>query len=66
MLTRGYEILSLCLETKELIYVVYESFDTHALMEKVIEQKEPEYSVSHGLRIVKRWENICLDQMIDE
>ena len=66
MLTRGHEILLLCLETKESIYVIYESFDTHALTGKVIEWKAPEDSAGHGLRIAKRWESMCLDQMIHE
>ena len=66
MLTRGHEILPLCLETKESIYVIYESFDTRALTGKVIEWKAPEDSASHELRIAKMWESMCLDQMIHE
>ena len=66
MLTRGHEILPLYLETKGSIYVVCESFATCALMGKVIEWKAPEDSASHGLRIAKRWESMCLDQMIHE
>ena len=66
MLTRGHEILPLYLEAKGLIYVIYGSFDTCALTGKVMERKAPEDSASHGLRIEKRWESMCLDQMIHE
>ena len=60
MLTRGHEILPLCLETKGSIYVIYESFDTHALTGKVIEWKAPEDSASHGKRIEKGWRACAL------
>ena len=66
MLTRGHEILPLCLETKGSIYVIHGSFNTCALTGKVIERKAPEDLASHGMRIEKRWESMCLDQMIHE
>ena len=54
MLTRGHEILPLCLEIKGSIYVIYESFGTRALMGKVFEWKAPEDLASHGKRIEKK------------
>ena len=60
MLTRGHEILPLCLESKGSSYVIYGSFNTRVLSwEKWLKGRHPRTRLAMEWELLTRWESTC-------